>query len=195
MLSTALLSLATLTSLFTLTSALPQSAHTDIITYDKSGPTLYLVSSTSAAYPFSGCAKDITNAGAIGLLDDYISPQGDALVLRTIDKASAINGLPTFNLTHGHLSTESMGSHGIGGPFQYQTTGVNASDPSPFAPVEGHFTVTDGYLLGLDGRTEGFRICPGDFGESVITWLGRDAACQSTYLHVYPVPPYGVIVN
>lgn len=58
--------------------------------------------------------------------------------------------------------------------------------------VEGGRTLglKDGYLLGVEGDVEGWRVCPGDLGQQVVVWQGNATGCVKRYLQAVEKAPY-----
>ncbi|KAF2859673.1 hypothetical protein K470DRAFT_282552 [Piedraia hortae CBS 480.64] len=102
--------------------------------------------------------------------------------------------LSRFELTDSDLHTLARKPHS-NSQVEYNSTGPVkehsqlAFAPRPDAPG-GNIAFRDGYLLTVNGDPEGWSICHGPMGQSVIYWKGSDSSCVPTYLQAASNPPY-----
>ncbi|KAK6535764.1 hypothetical protein TWF281_000016 [Arthrobotrys megalospora] len=145
----------------------------------------YLVTSSQAT-PCPN-SSDLPNASAISTFDPYY--QEDYL-LRLI--GPGYNSLPVFNLKRGNLVTVANLPHG-GPEATFTTKRPKDNTELMFNPApttsRGGLTIRNG-LVGYHGITNRWYACPGDFGESVITYKGTKPGCYRVYLHAASHPPY-----
>ncbi|KAF1974763.1 hypothetical protein BU23DRAFT_579529 [Bimuria novae-zelandiae CBS 107.79] len=112
------------------------------------------------------------------------------LLLRLI--GAGYNSLPNFTLTDGVLATTTSGPHGIGS-VTYNSTAVVAGQELQFMAQQqegGNVALDGGYLVTVDGETEGWTICDSARGMDVLWWRGEGSDCKSTFLHAVSKPPY-----
>lgn len=126
--------------------------------------TFFLVTTSSRSSSASSSA--LPSVSALSLFDPYYQP---AYLLRTID--AGYGSLPTFTLSDGALHTVAAGPHGIG-EFEYVSTAIAAGQPLRFLAAQqptGGLALKQGYLLTVDGKANGWTICTGDLGQTVVS--------------------------
>ena len=166
------------TFLSTLTTALPTTYNnTNTSTTNTTTPTpqnFLLLTTTSPHQPQEEKnTSTLPTVSATSLFDPLSNP---TYLLRLI--APGYNSLPRFNLTRdGKLETESLGPHGVG-EFEYNSTRVRAGEDLKFSSEEGaeqarkgNLGLRDGFLLTVGGEAEGWRVCDGELGQRVVSFL------------------------
>ncbi|KAF2262449.1 hypothetical protein CC78DRAFT_534782 [Lojkania enalia] len=129
----------------------------------------------------------LAGVSATSLFDPFYR---DTPVLRL--QSEGYNSLPNFTLSSGTLHTWTYGPHGQG-YFQYNSTHVSANSTLRFLPDdqgEGNLGLENGYLVTVDGKCEGWSICPGELGSKVLVWKAVGEGCIKTYLQAVSSPPY-----
>lgn len=168
-------------STLNLATALPTTANTT--NNNEKNPTNFLLlTTTSATQPTSKNTTHLPSVNATSLFDPLAQTN---YFLRLI--GPGYNSLPRFNLTSsGTLETEAVGPHGIG-EFEYNSTRVRAGEELMFAPEEqekkGNLGLEAGFLLTVGGEREGWRVCEGELGQSVVSFF-LAGFCRSSYLLV-----------
>ncbi|TKA46459.1 hypothetical protein B0A54_02291 [Friedmanniomyces endolithicus] len=182
--STPLLTLLSLLTALASTSPAPRRpTHT---------PTNFLLVTTTQC-PSALNSSLLSNVSATSLFDPYNQA---TYLLRLI--SPGYGSLPRFNLSNGDLGSLAPGIEGVG-VFEYNSTGkvVAGAELGFGAEVEprGDLGLKWGYLLTVGGEEEGWTVCGGAFGESVVSkcpiyWKGTDASCTPTYIHAVANAPY-----
>ena len=139
----------------------PQAEVTD--TCDVSASQFYLVTASSPLCDSN--SSNIPMAAATSLLRPFHQSN---LFLRTIDEG--YNSLPQFTFSDGALHTTAGDAFGQG-EYPHSTP----------APVEGEelqflrdqqgdagLTLTGGFLLGVGGITDGWKLCEGPVGQTAV---------------------------
>ena len=129
-----------------------------------------------------------TNSHRHSQAEDPVSQS--TLLLRLL--GPGYNSLPNFTLTDGVLATTTSGPHGIG-TLQYNSTTVTAGQELQFVAREqtgGNVGLDEGYLVTVDGESEGWTICDSESGRDVLWWKGTGGDCQKTFLHAVRERPY-----
>jgi len=120
------------------------------------------------------------------LKDPFNQP---ALLLRMQPPGYA--SLPTFTLTSGTLSSIIPAPFN-GGVKQYNSTIVEQGQELRFlasVQPEGNVGLSEGYLVTVDGETEGWTVCRGVLGSEVLRWRGG-VGCGVVYVHAVRGAPY-----
>lgn len=107
----------------------------------------------------------LPNVNATSLFDPA---KQETFLLRLI--APGYGSLPRFNISNSTLQTESYGPIGFT-LEEYDSTTVTSGDELGFLPAvrtKGNLGLKDGYLLSVGGETEGWTICDGAIGQSVV---------------------------
>lgn len=160
-----------LTTLATSTLNLATALRTTANTTTNNNPTNFLLlTTTSATQPTSKNTTHLPSVNATSLFDPLAQTN---YFLRLT--GPGYNSLPRFNLTSsGTLETEAAGPHGIG-EFEYNSTRVMAGEELMFAPEEqekkGNLGLEGGFLLTVGGEREGWRVCEGELGQSVVSFF------------------------
>ncbi|OCL01672.1 hypothetical protein AOQ84DRAFT_213094 [Glonium stellatum] len=153
--------------------------------YPSTPSTFYLVTTNQSA-PTTNSSL-LRAVSATSLFDPYYRP---ALAIRLT--GPGYGSLPNFTLTDGTLHTTAAGPHGIG-IYEYNSTAVVAGQELQFLaspqPVGG-LALSGGYLLSVNGTTNGWTICVGELEQDVLEWMGTDASCNATYVHAVTAAPY-----
>ncbi|KAK4495895.1 hypothetical protein PRZ48_013163 [Zasmidium cellare] len=148
----------------------------------------YLVTTSSPAF-FSN-TRALPDVNATSLFDPYMF-HNTAYYLRLI--GPGYGSLPCFSLVDGFLTTNVTGPHGQG-KYQYWSHSVSEHVPFWFNDqlVTGGRTLTleKGFLLGVEGDVEGWRVCPGDLQQEVLVWKGNDTGCVQRYVQAVKQAPY-----
>ncbi|KAF2007054.1 hypothetical protein P154DRAFT_541862 [Amniculicola lignicola CBS 123094] len=145
----------------------------------------FLVTTTQAeASPIS---PDVQAASATSLFAPYYQPN---LLLRLI--GPGYGSLPIFTLESGNLHTFASGPHGQG-YFEYNSTTLTTNGELQFLAEEqpeGNLGLSDGYLLTVDGKSEGWTICDGLLSSRILRWKGEGEGCVGTVLQAVAEAPY-----
>ena len=110
-------------------------------------------------------SSDLPDVSATSLFDPYDQVN---FLLRLI--GDDYLSLPKFNFTHGVLRTLSDGIEGSG-EYVYNSTKIETGGKLQFVPSEqdnGNLGLQFGYLLTVDGQSEGWSICEGPLEEKVV---------------------------
>jgi hypothetical protein len=132
-----------------------------------STPSNFLLVTTSSCEP-SANSSLLPNVSATSLFDPFYQSN---FLLRTI--APGYGSLPRFNLSSsGVLQTISTGPHGLDF-FVINSTSVIEGEELQFVaenPAAGNLGLRDGYLLALGGDGNGWTLCDGGLGQSVVSF-------------------------
>lgn len=146
--------------------------------YPYTPSTFYLVT-TEQSTPTTNSSL-LRAVSATSLFDPYYRP---ALAIRLT--GPGYGSLPNFTLTDGTLHTIASGPHGIG-VYEYNSTAVVAGQELQFlaAPQPaGGLALSGGYLLSVNGTTNGWTICVGELEQDVVSGL-LDGLARSDVLIV-----------
>ncbi|KAF2165706.1 hypothetical protein M409DRAFT_23996 [Zasmidium cellare ATCC 36951] len=136
----------------------------------------FFLVTTSSPAKFSNI-RALPDVNATSLFDPYMF-YNSAYFLRLI--GPGYGSLPCFSLIDGFLTTDVTGPHGQG---KYQYWSHSVSEHLPFWFNDGLVTggrtlsLENGFLLGVEGDVEGWRVCPGDLEQQVLVWKGNDTGC------------------
>ncbi|KAF2731782.1 hypothetical protein EJ04DRAFT_442275 [Polyplosphaeria fusca] len=132
-------------------------------------------------------SADLKAVSATSLFDPYYQPN---VLLRLIDPG--YGSLPNFTLTGGQLQTLNPLPHGGDYVLYNSTTVAEGKELQFFAEVEprGNLDLDQGYLLSVDGDSEGWTLCPGSLSARVVAWKGTAEGCKKTYLQAVQKAPY-----
>jgi hypothetical protein len=154
-----------LTLLASLVSAAPRPQTEVMEGCDVSTSQFYLVTASSPLCNTN--SSNIPMAAATSLFAPFHQPN---LFLRTI--APGYGSLPVFTYTGGSLYTFASDAFGLGNH--------SYSSPPPTEGAELEFlrdsqpnaglTLTGGFLLGMGGITDGWKLCDGAMGQSVVSF-------------------------
>ena len=109
----------------------------------------------------------LANVSATSFFDPY---DQQPFLLRLI--GPGYEGLPTFNLTSGILHSLTEGIEGSG-PYVYNSTQVETNRQFRFLPENepnGTLGLDQGFLLSVAGQTDGWTLCLGPIGETVVSF-------------------------
>lgn len=126
---------------------------------------------TSTCPEYSANSSMLPKVNATSLFDPA---KQETFLLRLI--APGYGSLPRFNISNATLHTESYGPIGFT-LEEYNSTTVTSGDELGFEPAvqtNGNLELKDGYLLGVSGETEGWTVCDGDLGQSVVSFELQD---------------------
>lgn len=122
---------------------------------------------TTTCPEYSANSSLLPNVNATSLFDPA---KQETFLLRLI--APGYGSLPLFNISNSTLHTESYGPIGFT-LEEYNSTTVTSGDEIGFLPAvqtKGNLGLKDGYLLGVSGETEGWTVCDGAIGQSVVSF-------------------------
>lgn len=156
-------SLALLASI-TAAAPTPQPQAAEIASCDVASSQFYLITASSPLC--SANSSMIPMAEATSLFAPLRQPN---LFLRTIGPGYL--SLPTFTLSGGSLFTWASDSFGQGN-FSYASAApVEGTELQFLQGQEGNagLTLTGGFLLGVGGVTDGWKLCEGAVGQSVVS--------------------------
>lgn len=93
------------------------------------------------------------------------------LFLRTI--GTGYNSLPLFTLENGSLKTTASDGFGLGEVVYGSPKPVEGAELEFLRDQAGNagLTLTGGFLLGVGGVTDGWKLCKGDLGQVVVSGL------------------------
>lgn len=101
------------------------------------------------------------------------------------------NTLPAFNLTTSNtLSTFISTGRG---DYTYDSAPVKAGQQLQFVRetrTPGNIALKDGYLVAVDGESEGWSVCKTERGSELLVWKGVDQSCRKTWVHAVTGAPY-----
>lgn len=123
---------------------------------------------TTTCPEYSSNSSLLPDVNATSLFDPN---KQETFLLRLI--APGYGSLPQFNISNSTLQTESYGPIGFT-LEEYNSTTVTSGDELGFEPAvqtTGNLGLKDGYLLGVSGETEGWTVCDGEIGQSVVGLL------------------------
>lgn len=121
---------------------------------------------TSSCPDYTANSSLLPDVNATSLFDPN---HQETFLLRLI--GPGYGSLPVFNLSDATLHTESESPIGFT-LEEYNSTTVTSGDELGFEPAEqtqGNLGLKDGYLLSVSGETEGWTVCDGQIGESVVS--------------------------
>ena len=167
------------TLLATITTALPTTYNTTT----SNPPTNFVLLTTPSPVENT----NTSSVSATSLFDPLANP---TYLLRLI--GPGYGSLPRFNLTtDGKLETEASGPHGVG-EFEYNSTRVQAgedlmflSDVEQEGKAKGNLALQDGFLLTVGGEAVGWKICDGELGQRVVSFLNLSSFSSGRALIVH----------
>jgi hypothetical protein len=166
--------------LATFTTALPKP-------YNNTTPPTNFLLLTTPSSQHTLNTSSLPPVSATSLFDPLANP---TYLLRLI--GPGYNSLPRFNLTaDGKLETEASGPHGVG-EFEYNSTRVQAgedlmflSDVEQEGKAKGNLALQDGFLLTVGGEAVGWKICDGELGQRVVSFLNLSSFSSGRALIVH----------
>jgi hypothetical protein len=158
--------IASLALFSSLSSAIPTpKPQVDVVeSCNVSSTQFYLITASSPL-----CSENSSNipmAAATSLFAPLRQPN---LFLRTIGPGYL--SLPIFTLSEGSLYTYTTDAVGQGN-YSYGTPAPAEGDELQFLRDQAGsagLTLTGGFLLGVNGVTDGWKICEGSFGQQVVS--------------------------
>lgn len=175
-----LLSLAFLTSLTTAVPT-PFPQNTTDTNCDVSKSQFYLVTTTS---PF--CSSNSSNIPFVSATSLFDPDQQSNFFLRTIGPGYL--SIPVFTLNAGALYTYASNTFGQGN-YTYSSAGIVDGQELQFLIGNGTdsgLELVAGYMLAVGGVMDKWRLCAGDFGETVVsTFLFPESESESELMTVY----------
>jgi hypothetical protein len=74
----------------------------------------------------------------------------------------------------------------------YDTVPVVAGQQLQFAQTQtaGNIALSDGYLVSVDGGSDGWTICADEHGTELLYWKGQDTSCVKMFLQAVQGAPY-----
>ncbi|THZ50351.1 hypothetical protein D6C90_02674 [Aureobasidium pullulans] len=145
----------------------------------------YLLTTTDPTYTSNSSL--LPNVSLTTLFDPYYQPN---YLLRLI--APGYGSVPQFTLSNGVLHTPGQGPHGIGN-YIFNSSDVHTGSELEFRAQfegKGDLSLERGYLLGVNGSSDGWTICVEELGQRVIEWKGTDEGCTQTYIQAALTVPY-----
>lgn len=153
-------------------------------------PQFYLVTTTSPICISN--SSNLPNVSATSFFDPFQQAQ---FQLRLIGPGYL--SIPLFNLTNGSVQAWNSDQFGQGN-YTYSSEAPAVEGELLFDQVQAGETggggglswMGEGNLLAYNGSVDGWTICNGDVGQSVIEWMGSDESCVGTHLQGVGQPPY-----
>ncbi|KAF7192051.1 hypothetical protein HII31_06696 [Pseudocercospora fuligena] len=172
----------------TLTIAAFSAALTSALPTAQQNLTNFLLVTTTSCEPASNSSL-LPNVNATSLFEP--DNTGDELYqLRLI--LPGYNTLPKFNLSDSTLHTDAYGPVGFK-EYEYNSTKVEVGQTLNFDPTpegSGNLALRDGFLLTVNGDSEGWTVCEGDLDQAVIFWKGNGTNCEKRYIQAVTTAPY-----
>lgn len=126
----------------------------------------YLLTTTTPTYTSNSSL--LPNVSLTTLFDPYYQPN---YLLRLI--APGYGSVPQFTLSNGVLHTPGQGPHGIGN-YIFNSSDVHTGSELEFRAQfegKGDLSLERGYLLGVNGSSDGWTICVEELGQRVVSFF------------------------